>query len=76
MRDIPEIDATGLFVLAARFGIQSGRPLAQATEIGGRIAFRGRLVCSGDVGVLNRRGLVTIPAWLEWDGVRAILDIA
>jgi regulator of RNase E activity RraA len=73
-RDIPEVDASGLTVLATAFGIQTGRPTIQAVEIGGRIMFRERLVCSGDVGVVNRHGLVTIPAWLPWDDVRALFD--
>ena len=73
-RDIPEVDASGLIVLATTFGIQTGRPTTQAVEIGGRITFRERLVCSGDVGLVNRHGFVTIPAWLGWDDVRALLD--
>jgi regulator of RNase E activity RraA len=72
-RDIPEVDASGLIVLATTFGIQTGRPTIQAVEIGGRITFRERLVSSGDVGIVNRHGLVTIPAWLPWDDVRTIL---
>jgi regulator of RNase E activity RraA len=71
-RDIPEIDATPLIVMATRFGIQSGLPTIQAAEIGGAIAFRDRLVTSGDIGLVNRNGLVTIPAWLPWDDVRAL----
>ena len=62
-----------MIVLAATFGIQTGRPAIQAAEIGGRITFRERLVCSGDFGLVNRRGFVTIPAWLRWDDVRALL---
>ena len=73
-RDIPEVDASGLIVLAAEFGIQTGRPTIQAVEIGGRITFRDRLVCSGDLGLVNRHGFVTIPAWLPWDDVRRLLD--
>jgi regulator of RNase E activity RraA len=73
-RDIPEVDASGLIVLATTFGIQTGRPSIQAVEIGGRITFRERLVSSGDVGLVNRHGFVTIPAWLPWDDVRALLD--
>jgi regulator of RNase E activity RraA len=73
-RDIPEVDDSGLMVLATTFGIQTGRPTIQAVEIGGRITFRGRLVCSGDVGLVNPYGFVTIPAWLAWDDVRALLD--
>jgi hypothetical protein len=60
--------------LAATFGIQTGRPTIQVVEIGGRITFRDRLVTSGDLGLVNRRGLVMIPAWLPWDDVRAILN--
>lgn len=73
-RDIPEVDASGLIVLAATFGIQTGRPTIQAVEIGGRITFRDRIVCSGDLGLVNRHGFVAIPAWLPWDDVRALLD--
>lgn len=73
-RDIPEVDAAGLIVLATTFGIQTGRPTIQAVEIGGRITFRERLVSSGDVGLVNRHGLVTIPAWLPWDDVRSLFD--
>lgn len=72
-RDIPEVDASGLIVLAATFGIQTGRPTIQAVEIGGRITFRHRLVCSGDIGLVNRHGFLSIPAWLPWDDVRALL---
>jgi regulator of RNase E activity RraA len=72
-RDIPEVDASGLIVLATTFGIQTGRPSIQAVEIGGCITFRERLVTSGDVGIVNRHGFVTIPAWLAWDDVRALL---
>jgi regulator of RNase E activity RraA len=74
VRDLPEVDASGLIVLAATFGIQTGRPTIQVVEIGGRITFRDRLVTSGDLGLVNRRGLVMIPAWLPWDDVRAILN--
>ena len=72
-RDIPEVDASGLIVLARTFGIQTGRPLIQCVEIGGRITFCERLVSSGDLGLVNRRGFVTIPAWLGWDDVRGLL---
>lgn len=72
VRDLPEVDASGLIVLATTFGIQTGRPAIQVVEIGGRITFRDRLVVSGDVGLVNRRGLVMIPAWLPWDDVRAL----
>jgi hypothetical protein len=30
-------------------------------------------VTSGDFGIVNRRGLVMLPAWLPWDDVRALL---
>lgn len=72
-RDIPEVDAAGLIVLATTFGIQTGRPTIQAVEIGGRITFCERLVCSGDLGLVNRHGFVSIPAWLGWDDVRTLL---
>ena len=73
VRDLPEVDASGLVVLATAFGIQTGRPAIQIVEIGGRITFRNRLVVSGDFGLVNRYGLVMIPAWLPWDDVRAVL---
>jgi regulator of RNase E activity RraA len=73
VRDLPEVDASGLIVLAATFGIQTGRPTIQCVEIGGRITFRGRLVTSGDFGLVNRHGLVMLPAWLPWDDVRSLL---
>lgn len=73
VRDLPEVDAAGLIVLASTFGIQTGRPAIQAVEIGGRITFRDRLVTSGDFGIVNRHGLVMIPTWLPWEDVRALL---
>jgi regulator of RNase E activity RraA len=74
-RDIDEVSATGLIVMAARFGIRAGRSAAQVIEIGGPMTFGDRFVCAGDVGIVNRRGLVTIPAWIEWDAIRRILGL-
>lgn len=75
-RDIDEVSGTGLIVMASRFGIKSGRSSAQAIEIGGPMTFLDRFHCGGEVGIVNRHGLVTIPAWVEWDAIRRILGLA
>jgi regulator of RNase E activity RraA len=72
-RDIDEISATGLIVLAARFGVRSGRPTSRAIAIGEPMAFVRTYVASGDVAVVNRSGLAIIPSWLPWDEVRRLI---
>jgi regulator of RNase E activity RraA len=72
-RDIDEISATGLIVIAAEFGIRSGRPTAQAIAIGEPMTFLRTYVASGDVAVVNRNGLVVVPSWVAWDDVRAMI---
>jgi len=71
-RDPAECDEAGLTVVAATFGIRSGRETLQALEIGGPVTLRGRLFAGGDLGVVNRNGLVAIPSWLAWDDVRQL----
>jgi len=72
-RDVDEITATGLIVLAARFGIRTGRQTTQAIAIGEPMTFVHTYVASGDVAVVNRNGLVVIPSWVPWDDVRALI---
>jgi regulator of RNase E activity RraA len=73
VRDLPEIAATGLGLVGRTAGIGSGRQTVALAEIGGAVTFGERAVTSGDVGLLNRSGLVCLPAWLGWDDVRGIL---
>ncbi len=72
-RDVPEIADAGVVLVASNVGIGSGRPTVQAVQIGGEITCRGRYVCSGDVAVMNRYGLVTIPGWIDWDTVLRLI---
>jgi regulator of RNase E activity RraA len=73
VRDLPEIAAAQLAVVARYAGIRSGRPTAQVVEIGGQVTLMQQMVSSGDVGIVNASGIVAIPAWLDWDEVRRIL---
>jgi regulator of RNase E activity RraA len=73
VRDLPEIAPTQLAVVARYAGIRSGRPIAQVVEIGGQVTLVHQLVASGDVGIMNPYGLISIPAWLSWNEVRRIL---
>jgi regulator of RNase E activity RraA len=73
VRDLTEVEGTGLTLVGRRLGIQSGRPFTQLCEIGGQISFERRLISNGDVGVLNKFGLVCIPAFIDWDDLRAAL---
>jgi regulator of RNase E activity RraA len=72
-RDVDEITATGLIVVAARFGIRSGRPSAQAIAVGEPMTFITTYVASGDVAIVNRAGLVVVPAWVPWDEIRPLI---
>jgi regulator of RNase E activity RraA len=72
-RDVAEIDATGLILVAAKFGIRSGRASAQAIAIGEPMTFVRTYAASGDVAVVNRHGLVLIPSWVSWDEVRPLM---
>ena len=74
VRDLPEIAAAQLAVVARYAGIRSGRPTAQVVEIGGQVTLTAHVVTSGDIGVVNASGIVAIPAWLEWDEVRYLLS--
>ncbi len=73
VRDLPEIATTQLAVVGRYAGIRSGRPTAQAVEIGGAVTLVHQVVTSGDVGIVNAFGIVAIPAWLEWSEVSRIL---
>ncbi len=75
-RDPVECDSANLAVIAAQFGIQSGRSTLQAIEIGGRVVLRNRFISSGDLGVVNRNGLVSIPAWVPWEEIRSLIGLA
>jgi regulator of RNase E activity RraA len=76
VRDPRECDQAGLAVIAARFGVQTGRQTLQMVEVGGRVTLRSRLVCSGDTAVLNRLGLAVIPQWVAWSDVRPLIGLA
>jgi regulator of RNase E activity RraA len=72
-RDVEEITATGLIVVAREFGIRSGRPMTQAIAVGEPMTFVCTYVASGDVAVVNRYGLVVVPSWVAWDDVRSMI---
>jgi regulator of RNase E activity RraA len=72
-RDVEEISAAGLIVVAREFGIRSGRPTTQAIAVGEPMTFVCTYVASGDVAVVNRYGLVVVPSWVAWDDVRAMM---
>jgi len=72
-RDVEEISATGLIVVARAFGIRSGRPTTQAIAVGEPMTFVRTYVASGDVAVVNRYGLVVVPSWVAWDDVRTMI---
>lgn len=72
-RDIEEISATGLILVAARFGIRTGRPTIAAIAIGEPMTFVQTYAASGDVAVVNRHGLVILPSWLSWEEVRPLI---
>jgi regulator of RNase E activity RraA len=72
-RDIDEVTEAGLTVMAARFGVRSGRPMAQAIAINEPMRFVGTYVATGDIAVVNQHGLVVIPSWLGWDDLRSAL---
>lgn len=75
-RDPQECREAGLTVVAARFGVRSGRETLQAVEIGGLVTLRGILVQSGDLGIVNRNGLVVIPQWFPWEDLRQFKALA
>jgi regulator of RNase E activity RraA len=72
-RDVDEITAAGLIVLAAQFGVRTGRQTTQAIAVGEPMTFVRTYVASGDVAVVNRTGLVVIPAWVPWDQIRGLI---
>jgi regulator of RNase E activity RraA len=73
VRDLSEIAATQLPLVARYAGIRSGRPTAQVVEIGGQVTLMQQVVSSGDVGIVNCSGMAAVPAWLDWGEVRRIL---